>query len=328
MKLQYSLLASAALLLSLSLNAQDPVTQVKSANEPYKVQYKDLEIGNVNLTQKVLQSWKEFETNNFQKSNLILADNVRTSLPDGSTINGIEAFYTVSREMRNSLAAVVLDVDAITTVKSPDDPQHEFVLAWGSETDTKKDGTIEKFNFHEVWTFNKEGKAVNIQSYAAAEKPGNKQEQVAQVKSVNQPYKVHYEDLKIGNLAYTQTVLKLWKEFATDNLDKHISFFSDNIVSISPDGTVVKGAENFHKIVKDYRNSLAAVTGSVRAITTLKSPSDPDHEFVVIWGTGTNTKKDGSVQKTHNHEIWAFNKQGKIDEIRGFEAADSPVNKK
>ncbi|MGE5519696.1 MAG: hypothetical protein ACM3VS_07195, partial [Candidatus Dadabacteria bacterium] len=76
MKLQFSLLASASLLLSLNLMAQAPVTQVKSANQPYKVQYKDLKIGNPVYARKVIQAFKAFDSNKMDMESLSLADNL------------------------------------------------------------------------------------------------------------------------------------------------------------------------------------------------------------------------------------------------------------
>lgn len=58
--------------------------------------------------------------------------------------------------------------------------------------------------------------------------------------------------------------------------------FADDVISTFPDGTLVKEKENLLKNIKAYRESLAAVSSAVKAMTTLKTPDDPDHEFVTF----------------------------------------------
>jgi hypothetical protein len=74
------------------------------------------------------------------------------------------------------------------------------------------------------------------------------------------------------------------------------------------------------KAAKEYRNSLGSMSSTVNAITTLKSPDDPAHEAVSIWGIETVTMKDGTTKNTHLNEVWFFNKDGKVARLHQMAA--------
>jgi len=152
---------------------------------------------------------------------------------------------------------------------------------------------------------------------------------VRQVKnsSTEQPYKIENNNLRIGNIAYAQKVLWAWKDFDNNTLDNSINLFAEDMVATFPDGSIVKGRDNFLKMGKDYRNSLAAVSSMVSACTTLKTPDHPESEAVSIWGMETDTHKDGTVSKTHLNEIWFFNKEGKVFEFHQMAAKDTEDKK-
>ena len=152
---------------------------------------------------------------------------------------------------------------------------------------------------------------------------------VKQVKSqmTDQPYKVGATNVSIGNSALAQKVLWAWKYYDDNTLDKGPDLLADDVVASFPDGSVVKGKDNFMKAVKDYRNSLASANSTVDACVTLKSPDMKDVEVVSIWGEETDTAKDGTVTKTHLNEVWFFNKEGKVVEFHQMAAKENPESK-
>lgn len=155
------------------------------------------------------------------------------------------------------------------------------------------------------------------------------QKEVKQVKNAtsDQPYKVQATRITIGNPAYAQKVLWAWKYYDNNTLEKAADLFADDILGTLPDGTIIKGKDNFIKAMQDYRNSFASATSDVAACTTLKSPDDPEREVVTIWGMETDTSKDGAVSKVHLNEVWFFNKQGKVVEFHQLAAKEAPDNK-
>lgn len=154
------------------------------------------------------------------------------------------------------------------------------------------------------------------------------QKEVKQVSNqTNQPYKVQATRISIGNPAYSQKVLWAWKYYDENTLDKASNLFADDIIATLPDGTLIKGKDDFIKALQDYRNSFASAVSEVAACTTLKTPDDPNREVVTIWGTETDTDKDGAVSKVHLNEVWFFNKQGKVVEFHQMAAKDAPDKK-
>lgn len=145
--------------------------------------------------------------------------------------------------------------------------------------------------------------------------------------SSDQPYKVHANNISIGNKALTQKVLWAWKYYDDNTLDKIADFLTDDVVATFPDGSMVKGKDNLMKAIKDYRNSFSAAVSEIDACVALKTPDDPDREVVSIWGSETDTAKDGTVTKVHLNEVWFFNKQGKVVEIHQMAAKEMPENK-
>jgi ketosteroid isomerase-like protein len=143
----------------------------------------------------------------------------------------------------------------------------------------------------------------------------------------DQPYKVEVTNISIGNMAYAQKVLRAWKAYDNNTMDNLEPLFTEDVLATFPDGTVIKGRDNFIKAVKDMRNSFDAASSIVHACTTLKSPDKPETEVVSIWGIETDTNKDGSTTKTHLNEVWFFNKQGMVTEFHQLAAKEGGEKK-
>ncbi len=142
----------------------------------------------------------------------------------------------------------------------------------------------------------------------------------------NQPYKIAFNNLKLGKADYSKMILNAWKAYDSNKLDDISMIIADTITSLLPDGTLIKGKDNFLNAMKTYRGSFTSVVSTVDACTTLKSASAPDDEITVIWGTETSTKKDGTTQKMGLHEVWFFNKDGMVS--RFFQYAVPMLEKK
>lgn len=85
------------------------------------------------------------------------------------------------------------------------------------------------------------------------------------------------------------------------------------------DGSSMKGkAENF-AAGKKYRSTLASVKTDLHAVVPLRS-NDRNEDVVAVWGMETNTLPDGKIEKKSIHEVWFFNKDGKISTMRQWHA--------
>ncbi|CAN5575820.1 hypothetical protein BH10BAC3_BH10BAC3_14820 [soil metagenome] len=133
------------------------------------------------------------------------------------------------------------------------------------------------------------------------------------------PYKAgSSSDFKIGNSAYSKIVLELWKDWDDNTFDKH-DYFADTVIMYLPDSMVVKGkAENIAG-AKKYRAGMTSAKSVVHAWVPLHS-NDKKDDAVCIWGTETDTWPDGRVEIRDLHEVWWFNKDGKVTAMRQWAA--------
>lgn len=163
------LIASAFCMLSGTIQAQtSPVVQTSNTTDqsPYKVALTKLSFGNDQYTKFVLNAWKAYDDNKLDDIGFIISDTIRAGMADGQMVRGKEAFTNSLKTYRGGFASVASRVTAITTLKSVNNPQHEYTLIWGEELGTKKDGTTQKFSLHEVWVFDQGGKVTEFYQYA------------------------------------------------------------------------------------------------------------------------------------------------------------------
>ncbi len=133
----------------------------------------------------------------------------------------------------------------------------------------------------------------------------------AMSQSSNLPYKAtESSSFTMGDPKYSEKVLWLWKDFDDNTFEKH-DFFSDTVVFILANGVVMKGKANASTGIKAYRTSLKKTSASVDAYTTLFDKSK-GMNMVLIWGMDHDTDQNGKETVTQVHEVWAFNKDGKV----------------
>lgn len=145
--------------------------------------------------------------------------------------------------------------------------------------------------------------------YAQAQKPLRKQTSMA---ATTMPYKITYSNLSYGKPEYTAMTLQAWKAYDDNALETIFDMISDTVQAVMPDGSMIQGKENMIKTLKDYRNSFTKAVSTVDATITLKSPDDQHHEVTLVWGTETDTKADGTTSMVNLHEVWFYNKAGKV----------------
>ena len=137
-----------------------------------------------------------------------------------------------------------------------------------------------------------------------------------------QPYKAMYSSkFKMGNAKYANMILDVWKDWDDNALDRH-DYFADTITAYFPDGSVVKGKAAFLESGKKYRGSFTTVKSVVHAWVPLRS-EDKNEDAVCIWGDEEDTTADGKTTKMSLHEVWFFNKDGKVATLRQWNAKPS-----
>jgi hypothetical protein len=170
-------LSTIALTLILSLffisaHAQNPAAKPVKAgmNEmsmPYKASYStNFQVGNSQFTNLILNAWKEWDEGMPEKIASIISDTITAVMPDGMVVKGKADFIKGGVDYRKNFSSVKSQLTAATTLKSRDHMEEEVTMIWGNETATKKDGTVERNQLHEVWVFNKDGQVVFFQQFA------------------------------------------------------------------------------------------------------------------------------------------------------------------
>ncbi|MEO8766275.1 MAG: hypothetical protein ABI416_18385 [Ginsengibacter sp.] len=134
------------------------------------------------------------------------------------------------------------------------------------------------------------------------------------------PYKAEYSsNFKIGSPAKSNIILNLWKDWDDNAFDRH-NYFADTVVMFFSDGSMIKGKDSCLAAAKSFRGSMSSAVSSIQAWIPLKSV-DRDQDWVAIWGEEADTYPDGKKEVRSLHEIWRFNKAGKVDYMRQFSSA-------
>ena len=129
------------------------------------------------------------------------------------------------------------------------------------------------------------------------------------------PYKADYSSsFKMGNPAYANIVLNLWKDWDDNQFSRH-DYFADTISMWMPDGSVTRGKAAVQEIAIKYRGAIATAKSTLHAWVPLYS-TDTKDDFVCVWGTEVDTYADGKVETKELHEVWWFNKEGKVSMMR------------
>ena len=129
------------------------------------------------------------------------------------------------------------------------------------------------------------------------------------------PYVADYSSsFKMGNPDYANKVLDIWKDWDDNQLDRH-DYFADTITIWLPDGSVTRGKAANMDGAKKYRATMTKSKSTIHAWVPLHS-TDTNDDFVCIWGSEEDTFADGKVDKRELHEVWWFNKEGKVTMMR------------
>lgn len=139
------------------------------------------------------------------------------------------------------------------------------------------------------------------------------------------PYEATYSSkFVMGDPKYARMVMDLWKDWDNNTLDKSAHLFADTVVMYFSDGTMAKGKDSVMTGAHQYRDKMSAVQSTVHAWMSTRS-TDKNENWVTIWGTEEDTWKDGKKTTVSFNEVWRFNKAGKVDLMRQFEAKPPPM---
>ena len=137
-------------------------------------------------------------------------------------------------------------------------------------------------------------------------------------KSVYFPYTTRYSNgFDPGRPEYLRTVLDIWKEFETGDVTKTANSFEDNISITFPDQELNGPKDVVLAEFKKRRSVYSVIQNHFDSWMPAKA-KDHDDEWVFIWGWQERTGKDGKLSVAVIHEIWRFNKEGKINFMKQY----------
>ncbi|HLZ87724.1 MAG TPA: hypothetical protein VKQ52_10800 [Puia sp.] len=140
---------------------------MKAIRSPYDIRYSSkFEMDDPKNAETVLALWKAYDNGDLNVGKDMIADSIALYLANGAAIHTSRDSATASvQAVRNSFKAVEDRVDAVMAIKSTDRNEH-WVLIWGTEVDTHKDGKIDSTQLQETWRFNSSGKADLLYQFA------------------------------------------------------------------------------------------------------------------------------------------------------------------
>lgn len=148
---------------------------VQNINSPYAIGYSSkFVMGNPKYAENILTLWKDYDNGTLSAHKDLFADSIMAFLGNGAMMHASrDSVIAGIQKHRNSLSAAVDRVDAVMAVKSTD-KNEDWVLIWGIETDTYKNGKIDSVNLQETWRINKDGKADMLLQYMRPAAPPKK----------------------------------------------------------------------------------------------------------------------------------------------------------
>jgi hypothetical protein len=146
------------------------------------------------------------------------------------------------------------------------------------------------------------------------------------VEKPNYAYTPEYSSsFEMGKPKYSETVLKLWKDYDNGNFSSSKDLFADSVEMYFRDGTSMHNVRD--SIVggaQEFRNGFSKVESRVSAFFPVRA-TDKNEDWVCVWGTEVSTTRQGKIDSVYLHEIWRFNKDGKVDFMSQYAQTAKPA---
>lgn len=121
-----------------------------------------------------------------------------------------------------------------------------------------------------------------------------------------------YSSFSTGEPANAKTGLLFWRNRDNNKLDNSFPLLADSVEFILPDDTGMYGdRKTVWNNAKAYRSSFTQMKSEADACLPVKT-TGKGHQWVAIWGREHHTTGDGEKESVDLHEVWRFNRQGKV----------------
>jgi hypothetical protein len=140
------------------------------------------------------------------------------------------------------------------------------------------------------------------------------------VDSTNYPYTASYShNFEIGNSKYSLAILQLYKDWDNNTLANSKDLFAENndTMLFSSGNMFVGNRDSLIAMATQARSQLKTVVDSIHAWIPLRS-KDRNEDWVAIWSREYSTDAAGKTDMRELHELWRFDKDGKINLLYQF----------
>ena len=140
--------------------------------------------------------------------------------------------------------------------------------------------------------------------------------------SVDSPVYYPYTAIKSnsfekGNEHYAKNVLDIWRQYETGKLITIEKFFSERVRLILPDKIFEGSRDSIITLYQKRRDGFSDMQCFVYSWMPVLTV-DTKQDIVFVWGLYVGTRKNGDRDYAQVHEIWRFDKKGKITEMEQF----------
>jgi hypothetical protein len=142
----------------------------------------------------------------------------------------------------------------------------------------------------------------------------------AKQESLTYPFTPDYSsNFEIGDAKNAQTLLQLYQNWDNNTLDNSKSSFAEIDTMYFSDGSMFAGSrDSLFAVANRMRGQMGSVVDSVHAWVPLRS-KDKKEDWVLIWTREISTDLKGKKTAKELHEVWRFDKNGKINLVYQYE---------
>ncbi len=138
---------------------KDGKKESSSVTYPYTPRYSSqFSMGKDENAQNLLMVWKAWDNNKLNDAKPYFADTVEMFLADNTHMKlPVDSFLAAGNSMRAAYPQLHSELDAWLPLHATE-KNEDWVLIWGVEIRTDKNGVTDSSGLHEVWRVNKDGK--------------------------------------------------------------------------------------------------------------------------------------------------------------------------
>jgi hypothetical protein len=122
---------------------------------------------------------------------------------------------------------------------------------------------------------------------------------------------IYTSGYKYGNYQLVKPVTDYWKQFENGDIRTTANIFAEEITLVFPDQVIRGKRDTVLAQAKKLRDSFTVVQSFIYSWMPVITKDSGD-DWVFIWGRQEVTDKAGKLKAVEVHEIWQFNKEGKI----------------